>query len=252
MSDAEATLAEFDRWRWSKHAELVHIPNGVPEASSEVERAQARAVLGLPTSSDVRVVGQVSRMIPRKGYETFLRAARIVAAAEPSVAFVGVGFVAEDRALFDELIDLRAELGLNDDVRLLSYEGPIGDVFAALDVFAHLSVEDSSPITIHEAMSAGLPAVLTSLPGNLELATDEETALMVPAEDPVRTATAILRLLRDPELARRLGEASRQRYGQRHRPRAMAAAHESLFQRLLAARSKRRSERKLGFRRHSG
>jgi glycosyltransferase involved in cell wall biosynthesis len=233
VSDARATLDAFDRWRWSRRAELVLIPNGIAPASSELSREAAREALGLPTDPEVRIVGQVSRMIARKGYECFLRAARRVVEQEPRVAFVGVGFVAEARTYHEQLVALRASLGLDDAVRLLSYPGPIGDVYAAIDVFAHLSTEDSSPIAIHESMSAGLPAVVSALPGNLELVEDGETALLVRPDDDADTAQAILRLLRDPALAARLGSGARRRYEERHAPVLMAEAHEALFRRIL-------------------
>ncbi len=239
ISDARATLDDFDRWRWSRRADLVLIQNGVPPATSELGREEARARLGLPSDPTIPVIGQISRIIPRKGYETLLDAARLVLDQRPDVAFVGVGFVAENREFLNQLNASAKLLGIADRVRLLSYPGPIGDVYAAIDIFAHLSTEDSSPTAIHENMSVGRPAVITSLPGNLEIAEDRVDALLVPPGDPERAAAAMLELLGDSALANRLGVAARQRYEERHRPEMMAAAHESLFRRLLNSKRAR-------------
>jgi len=234
ISDARATLDDFDDWRWSKHAELVLIPNGILPATSALSRQEARQALGLPTDDTTRVIGQVSRIIERKGYETFLRAARILIDQDPTLRFVGVGFVAEDRRYLESLEALRRELGLDEHVVLTSYPGPIGDVYAAIDVFAHLSTEDSSPIALHERMSIGLPSVITSLPGNLEIIEDEVDCLVVPPDDHVAAADALGRLLEDEALCSRLGAAALARYDRDHRPETMASAHEELFRRLLA------------------
>ncbi len=235
ISDAQATLDDFRKWRWSQKAELVLIQNGVPPALSSLTRGEARRALGLPDDPAIKVIGQISRIIPRKGYEIFLEAARSVLDQQPDVFFVGVGFVAEDPGYLNALRRMAQALHIEDRVRLLSYPGPIGDVYKAVDVFAHLSTLDSSPTAIHESMSVGLPAVITALPGNLEIVEDGITALLVPPGDPERAAQAMQRLLHNQPLADRLGQAARQRYGERHRPEIMAAAHDALFRRLFDA-----------------
>lgn len=237
ISDARATLDDFERWRWSPRAELALIRNGILPVVSTLRRDQARAALGLPDTPGLRIVGQVSRVIPRKAFDVFLRAARLAVDVEDDLAFAAVGFVAEDdRAHHEELLALRDELGLRDHVHFLAHPGPVGDVYAALDVFAHLSYADSSPFAIHESMSAGMPSVISALPGNRELVDDGATGLLVPAGDAAAAAAAMLRLVRDPALADRLGRAAADRFVERHQPHQMAAAHLELWERLLRAK----------------
>jgi glycosyltransferase involved in cell wall biosynthesis len=123
----------------------------------------------------------------------------------------------------------------------MSYQGSIGDILGAADVFAHLSSFDSSPIAVHEAMSVGLPAVVSRVGGTPELVADGVTGLLVPPSDPEAAAAALLRILGDADLASRLGNAAVARYEQRHRPETMANAHETLYRELL---SERRSPRR--------
>lgn len=237
ISDARATLDDFERWRWSPRAELALIRNGILPVVSTLRRDQARAALGLPDTPGLRIVGQVSRVIPRKAFDVFLRAARLAVDVEDDLAFAAVGFVAEDdRVHHEELLALRDELGLRDHVHFLAHPGPVGDVYAALDVFAHLSYADSSPFAIHESMSAGMPSVISALPGNRELVDDGATGLLVPAGDAAAAAAAMLRLVRDPALADRLGRAAADRFVERHQPHQMAAAHLELWERLLRAK----------------
>lgn len=234
VTDADATVEEFDRWRWGRAARLVMIPNGVPPALPTRDRAQVRAELGLPPRP-ARVVGSVCRMIPGKGYETFLRAARQVLDAEPDVAFLFCGY-AEDPDYRASLVALADELGLGGSAVFATFPGPVGDAIGTLDVYVRVSVEDSSPIGVHEAMSAGVPAVVSDVGGARELVEHERTALLVPPEDPAAVATAVLRLLREPELAAGIVARGRERYAARHTPEVMARAHEDLFVDLLAGR----------------
>lgn len=237
ISDAQATLDDFDRWRWRDHSELVLIPNGIVPSVSELSREEARAALGLPVGEDTVIIGQVSRVMPRKGFDVFLRAAAIVLEQHPDLHFAAVGFVSdEERPHLDELRALAASLGISDHVTFVSYPGPVADVYRALDVFAHLSYADSSPFAIHEAMSAGRPSVISALPGNKELVDDGRTGLLVPPGDPAATAAAFARLVADPAEAARLGEGAAERFERRHRPEVMAAAHVELYERLLDGR----------------
>jgi L-malate glycosyltransferase len=239
ISDAQATLDDFDRWRWTDRPELVLIQNGIQPATTDLSVEEARAALGLPTDPDITVIGQISRVMPRKAFDVFLQAARIASDTDPDLVFAAIGFVEDEhRDHMDELERLRDELGLRDTVHFISYAGPVAHAHRAIDVFAHISHADSSPIAIHEAMSAGKPSVISAIPGNRELMDDGRTGLLVPPGDPTATAEAILRLSGDPALAEQLGAGARRRYEERHRPARMASEHLELYERLLAAKGR--------------
>jgi glycosyltransferase involved in cell wall biosynthesis len=235
VTDANATLSAFDRWRWSRHARMVMIPNGVPAATTQWTSEEMRRHFGLPEDPRIRVVGSVCRMIEGKGYPTLIAAARRVLDTDPDVAFLFCGY-SEDPQFRRELIEMADEAGLGERVVFTSHPGPVGDALAALDVYVRASVEDSSPIGVHEAMSVGLPIVVTRVGGVDELVEDEQTALMVPPNDPEATARAILRLLGDPALVERLSHNGIARYRERHTADRMARAHEELFLDLLRAK----------------
>ena len=230
VSDAQVTVAEYDRWRSGHRARLAVIPNGVRAAVALRSRADVRASLDL--SMESIVVGQLSRVIPRKGQEVFIESARIVAAGHPNVAFVICGF-AEDRVYRDRLVALATECGLANRLRIIDYPGPVGDILGAIDIFAHLSHADSSPIAILESMSAGLPAVVTRVGGTAELVVDGVSGFVVPRADPVAAATRLVQLVEDRSLAAAMGAAATSRYLDRHQPEQMARAHEDLFLDLL-------------------
>jgi len=73
---------------------------------------------------------------------------------------------------------------------------------------------DNLPTVIMEAMAAGLPVVSTQIGGIPEMVVENETGLVVPPNDPLALADAMERLLADPALAKKFGQAGRERAGQ--------------------------------------
>jgi glycosyltransferase involved in cell wall biosynthesis len=100
-------------------------------------------------------------------------------------------------------------LGLEGGVRFLGYQSNVPDWLAAADITVLPSFWEGLPITAIECLAAGKPMVATSIDGTPEVVVDEETGLTVPPGDPGLLAAAICRLLRDPELRRKLGAAGR-------------------------------------------
>lgn len=219
----------------------VVIPNGVVRPASHRPVAEMRAALGLPASPAVRIVGQISRFVPWKGQAVLLEAARRVLAEERDVAFLLCGLPI-DLAFRAEMTRRAAALG--DRVRVVSYPGPAADVWRVIDVHAHAALYDSSPIALHEGMSLHRPAVATAVGGIPELVTHEATGLLVPPGDADALAAALLRVLRDPATAERLGAAALARYERDHRPEQMARRTEALFAELVR-RGRRRGRRTL-------
>jgi glycosyltransferase involved in cell wall biosynthesis len=211
------------------------IPNGVYPCTTERSTPEMRRALGLPEDPTVRVIGQVSRLAAFKGHSVLLRAARAVVDAEPRTCFLFVGF---DTRRETNRRRLEAEIGaldLGDHVRMVAYPGPIADVWKAIDIHVHASLFDSLPNAVIEAMSLGKPTVVTSVGGIPEMAQHESTALVVPPGDAAALADALLRLLRDPRTAARLGAAARARYEEAYRPEIMTTRLQELFLQVLAA-----------------
>jgi len=85
----------------------------------------------------------------------------------------------------------------------------VAEVLRGFDVFALPSLNEGISNTILEAMATGLPVVASRVGGNPELVTDGEDGLLVPPLEPAAWAAALERVLVDPALAARLGEAAR-------------------------------------------
>jgi glycosyltransferase involved in cell wall biosynthesis len=189
---------------------------------SEFERLPARgrfrSEIGLGTG-DV-VFGMVGRIAPIKNHKLFLRATAIVARSLPAARFVVVG--GGEGA--EGLRRLASELGIGDRVRFAGVRTDLSSVYADLDVMALTSRNEGTPLSLIEAMAAGVPVVATDVGGVRDLLTQEWSGdivsrrfhtsaqprgLLVASGDAEGFAAALLRLAREAALARTLGEAGR-------------------------------------------
>ena len=106
---------------------------------------------------------------------------------------------------------LARTLGVDDAIRFpgfLDAEAKIREADRA-DIFLNTNHVDNMPVSIIEAGAMGLPVIATNVGGISDLLTDGETGLLVPDDDDDAMAAAVIRLLRDPALARRLSAAGR-------------------------------------------
>jgi glycosyltransferase involved in cell wall biosynthesis len=137
-------------------------------------------------------------------------------------AFVGQGPDVPDVAALGERIEL---LGARSDVP---------ELLCSSDVFVLSSRSEAFPISILEAMAAGLAVVATDVGGVAEAVVHGETGLLVPPGDPHALAEALDLLLRDPDLRRRLGSSGRARAQRLFDQPAFRRAHLELYHRELA------------------
>ncbi len=183
-----------------------------PGRRSEPWRARLGVAPGQP------LVGLVARIQNIKGQRVFVEAAGKVARGMPSARFLAAGRGSADR--LDRLRDQGREAGLHDG--MFTVAGWIDDVetaIASLDVsvIASLGSEGSSRIA-YEAMASGVPLVATTVGCLPEIVEHGANGLLVPPGDADALAAAILRLLREPALARRLADEALRRILADHTP----------------------------------
>jgi len=154
---------------------------------------------------DHKLVGIVGRMVPIKGHHYFLEAAREVLRACPRVTFILVG----DGVLRTALELECRQLGISKSIKFLGWRRDLEKIYADLDVVVLSSVNEGTPVSIIEAMAAGKGVVATRVGGVPDVVEDGVTGLLVPPKDPVALSEAILQLLKDDDLRKRLGEQAR-------------------------------------------
>ncbi len=195
-------------------AALEHLAPGVDTALFRPDvdaRARIRMQLGL---SDRRVVACISRLVPRKGQDTLIRAWPTVLETVPEATLLIVG----GGRIADRLGELVAERGLQGRVVLTGRVDAqlLPAHYAAADVFAlpcrtrggGLDVEGLG-IVFLEASASGLPVVAGDSGGAPETVRRGRTGEVVNARDVPAVAAAVIGLLTDPARARAYGRAGR-------------------------------------------
>ncbi len=164
-----------------------------------VDRRAVRAELGLTEADSVVItVGEHS---VRKNHETALRAV----AALPGVTLLlcGVGEREERlRALADEL-------GMGERARFLGFRSDVPALLASSDVFVFPSYQEGLPVSLMEAMAAGLPCVASRVRGNADLIGDNEGGTLRAPADAEGVSEDIAALLCDPARRAALGQRNR-------------------------------------------
>jgi glycosyltransferase involved in cell wall biosynthesis len=185
------------------------IPNGFDSdvfAPSEVARCSVRKELGL--DADTLLIGLIARYAAMKDHRTFLKAAALLHKKHPEVHFLLVGSDVTPQNEF--LMSLINEGGLVDNIHLLGERHDIPQLTAALDCAALSSFAEGFPNVVGEAMSCGVPCVVTDVGDTAWLVDD--TGIVVPPREPEALARAMEGLVEmETEERKSLGKRARQR-----------------------------------------
>ncbi len=221
---SHAALQELKRW-----PELRRRSHVIHHAVEDVSLDTAPPTPGWPSRNGGPVISIVGRLKPVKGHRIFLECARKVLAARPDTQFWIVG--AGD--LRDELETLALQLDLKGAVSFLGYRDDAGHAMAQSDVVVCASSYEAFPRAVLEALALERPVVATSVGGIPEMVIDGQTGLLAPAGDPDSLAAAVLRLINDPDFARRLAAAGRRLVAERYTVEAQASALAALYREVL-------------------
>ena len=166
------------------------------------ERDAIRVSLGL--GKDDFVLLSVAEMTKNKNHRMMLEAmARI---PNPHVHLLCAGRGQE----LENNIALCSQLHLMHRVHFLGYRSDVPQLYAAADVFLFISFREGLSLSLMEAMSSGLPCIVSPIRGNVDLITDRKEGIYARLH-PKSIAEAIVSLESDPELRRTLGEAAKEK-----------------------------------------
>ena len=222
--DAIIALTEWEADWYREHgAGHVHVTGIGPNLDSlpEVPRDEATVLF----------VGRRERY---KGYHALRAAARLVWAERPDARFVTIGQAAWNAA-FDR--GLRDRRWID---RGVATEEEKAEAFARATIFAMPSDHEAFGHTYLEAWSAGLPVIAGDIAPLREVVREGIDGLHV-ANEPRAIADAVLALLRDPERARRMGAAGRERLAREFSWPAVTKRTESAYLAAVATRDGRRT-----------
>ena len=188
------------------------------------DRAAIRRELGL--ADHAFVIMQVARLVPIKDHQTALRALHTL--HQPHIGLLLVGEGPEEQTIRETV----EHLELGNRVQLLGLRSDVPRLLQAADVFLLSSINEGIPLTVIEAMAAGLPVVSTNAGGVGEVV-QGDTGLLAPVGDATGLADHLRHLEADASERRRMGEAGQRRAFALFDEEQMLAAYERLYREML-------------------
>ena len=188
----------------------------------------AHSAFGLPRGTPI--VGNVAALAPHKGQKYLVAAAKRVVLSMPDTRFLIIG----EGELRDGLTRQVKTAGLERHVHLTGFRDDAIGLTKSFDVFAMSSVTEGLGSAILEAMACSRPIVATRAGGIPEVIVDGVSGLLVPPADDEALATALLRVLKDAVLRRRLGEAGHTRVGTEFSVEKMVERTVGVYERRLS------------------
>lgn len=153
----------------------------------------------LEIDKDTVVLLSIGEMIKRKNHETALRALEKLKDENFVYLICGRG------ELDSYLKDLTVSLGIQEKVKYLGYRNDIKEICIASDIFIFPSYQEGLPVSVMEAMSAGLPIVASEIRGNTDLIENGVGGYLLNPEDICGFAEMIQRMVKDKELRKSMG-----------------------------------------------
>jgi len=178
----------------------------------------------------VVLVGNMTSEV--KGHRVLINAAAIIVREFQDVRFVLVG----DGAYRKQFEAQVGELGLERHFLFLGRREDVPEILTACDIAVLPSKTEGLPNALLEYLAAGLPTVASNVGGNAEIVKDGVTGLLVPPDNAELLATAVLRFLHDPDLARRLGQSGTEYVRQTFSFERLVEQTEVLYSELLGRR----------------
>jgi glycosyltransferase involved in cell wall biosynthesis len=212
FADEIITISEHTK---SNLIEYEHFParrmkviyNGVDlrQYSQRIDKDAKKHSLGI--SSEMNVIGIVSRLDPVKNHAMLFRAFNMVLEQCPQTTLLIVG----DGPERQHLQALVETLGIVNNTLFLGFRKDIHEILPVFDVFVLPSFSEGMPVTLIEAMGAGIPVVATNVGGNPEVVKDQETGYLVENDNEQELAEKLITLLQDHETRQKMGRAGQQR-----------------------------------------
>ncbi len=194
--------------RYIDPTKLVIIPSAIDASRfrvAEGERSAVRAELGY--TDDHVVIGITGRLRREKAHDVLFRAVPLVIQRCPQARFVCFG----SGSLGADLASGLEAAGMTSFVQMAGFRTDVPRCLAALDIYTQPSRSEGLGTSVLEAGAAGLPVVASDSGGIPDIIEHEVTGLLVPVEDHVALADALVRMIEDPPLRAKLGAAARER-----------------------------------------
>ena len=212
-------------------------PEKVTVVPLGLDLAELLAVPSRPASLAGRAdapfqVGYVGRLAPIKDLATLLAGIELARRQVGSLRLTIVGD-GEERAVLERRV---AELGLADAVQFVGWRRDLAAVYSSMDLFALTSLNEGTPVSLIEAMAAGVPVVATAVGGVPDVVTDGTTGVLVPPRQPAALAAAIVDAVTRPSRSAHMAAFAREHVRKRFDTARLVQDTEALYLEVLAGR----------------
>ena len=211
-------------------ADIVLVPNGVDARRFAPARPETiKALREEFHVSAAPLIGIIARLSDVKGHRYLIDAMGELVHGVPGAKCLIIG----TGPLEAELKQQVRGIGLGTDVLFSRICGKPAELMPMFDVFVMPSLQEGLGLSAMEAQACGVPVVASRIGGLVEAVQDGVTGFLVPPRDPAALAAAIARLLCDRELARRFGDAGRQRIEEKFSVGAMVDGTLAVYRKAL-------------------
>jgi glycosyltransferase involved in cell wall biosynthesis len=202
---------------------------------ADVDPVAVRREFGIP--EDALVVGKIARLFNLKGHDQLLDAAPRIVERHPDVRFFLIG----DGVLYEHLVERARKAGILDNfvfAGLIARER-IPEMISAMDVVVHTSLREGLARVLPQALAMGKPCVSFDIDGAPEVVIPDQTGFLVQPGDAEGLADAVTRLLADPGMRARMGEAGRRRVDPAFRAETMVNEISAVYLMLIERHARR-------------
>lgn len=230
---SEFVRSEMDKSGVPAH-KMVVLPNPVlPEVLANDVRAHVRKRFGIP--DDVKMFGIFGRIVEWKGQKEFLQAAQLVLHEIKHSKALIVGDISDGEGSYlRDLHQFLLRTGLQDRVIFTGYVRNVAELYSAIDVLVHTSIEpEPFGLVITEAMAYGVPVVASSLGAPQEIIDDTYDGYLVHPKDTSKLASTISTLLKNDSLRAEMGARAKKKVLQTYDAEKYARNIEDLYWQVL-------------------
>lgn len=187
---------------------IITIYNGVDTDlfSGHTNKNEIREKLGL--ENNIPVIGILASVAPIKGQRYFIEAIPSVLEEFPGIYFLIIG-TCDNIPYYKELKELIKRLQIEKNIIFTGGISDIPGILSIMDICVLSSINEGFPNAVLEYMASSKPVVATNGGGTSEAVVDGETGILVPPRNSNELAKAILKLLKDKQLAESMGKAGK-------------------------------------------
>ncbi len=204
------------------------VPNGIQnpaQSDNRIPRDSHMARTKYKIPHDAVLIGTTARVAQQKAPEVWLSAAIQVLQQRPNVQFIWAG----QGPMLDSMISITHKRGLEKVIHFVGQINDVPELLRTLDIYVLSSRFEGLPLSLLEAMSAGVASIASNVAGNPEVIEDGRTGLLVAPNDSQALASAMIKLIETPALRKQFGDAGQKFVRETFSPKKMTLGYEQVY-----------------------